>query len=79
MEASRLLRGPAAVGAAILLAVLLVVLATGLARAASAGAPGAPGAKAIWTPADKDGFGTSKTTASKVWYTLNNGELTEVY
>jgi glucoamylase len=33
----------------------------------------------VWTPADKDGFGTSKTTTSKVWYTLNNGELTEVY
>ena len=43
------------------------------------GAPGAPGEKAIWTEADKDGFGTSTTTGSKVWYTLNNGELTEVY
>jgi glucoamylase len=64
MEASRLLRGTAAVAAAILLAVLLVVGATGLARAAAAGAPGAPGEKAIWTPADKDGFGTSSTTAS---------------
>ena len=79
MEASRLLRGSAAVVAAILLAVLLVVGATGLARAASSGAPGAPGEKLIWTPADKDGFGTSKSTASKVWYTLNDGELTEVY
>ena len=79
MEASRLLRGSAAVGAAILLAVLLVVGVTGLARAATAGAPGAPGETAIWTPADKDGFGTSSTTASKVWYTLNDGALTEVY
>jgi glucoamylase len=35
--------------------------------------------KAIWTEADKDGFGTSTTPASKVWYTLNKGELTEVY
>src|SRR5215217_5273933 len=79
MEASRLLGRFATVAATILLAVLLVVGATGLVRAASAGAPGAPGEKAIWTPADKDGFGTSTTTASKVWYTLNNGELTEVY
>jgi glucoamylase len=79
MEASRLLGRYAAVAAAILLAVLLVVGATGLARAASAGAPGAPGETAIWTPADKDGFGTSTTTASKVWYTLNDAELTEVY
>src|SRR5215216_2088714 len=42
-------------------------------------APGAPGDKAVWTEADKDGFGTSTTTASKVWYTLDDGELTEVY
>src|SRR5215218_9375420 len=42
-------------------------------------APGAPGEKAVWTEADKDGFGTSTTTASKVWYTLDDGELTEVY
>jgi glucoamylase len=43
------------------------------------GAPGAPGERAIWTEADKDGFGTSYTTANKVWYTLDDGELTEVY
>ena len=42
-------------------------------------APGAPGAKADWAPADKHGFGTSKTLASKVWFTLEGGELTEVY
>ncbi|HJQ28542.1 MAG TPA: hypothetical protein VJ827_04330, partial [Rubrobacter sp.] len=52
----------------------------GLAGAApTPGAPGAPGDRAVWTPADKDGFGTSTTTSSKAWYTLNNGELTEVY
>ncbi|HEU5266146.1 MAG TPA: glycoside hydrolase family 15 protein, partial [Jatrophihabitans sp.] len=28
---------------------------------------------------DKDGFGTARGTASKVWYTLNNGELSEIY
>jgi glucoamylase len=42
-------------------------------------APGAPGAKPDWTPADKHGFGTSTTLASKVWFTLEGGELTEVY
>src|SRR6476646_7088198 len=42
-------------------------------------APGAPGATADWAPADKHGFGTSRTTASKVWFTLESGELTEVY
>jgi glucodextranase-like protein len=47
--------------------------------ATSAVAPGAPGAAATWAPADKHGFGTSAGTASKVWYTLEHGELTEVY
>ena len=42
-------------------------------------APGAPGATADWAPADKHGFGTSRTAASKVWFTLESGELTEVY
>ena len=42
-------------------------------------APGAPGASADWTPADKHGFGTATGTTSKVWYTLEHGELTEVY
>ncbi|WP_224248516.1 glucan 1,4-alpha-glucosidase [Hyalangium gracile] len=42
-------------------------------------APGKPGAAALWTPANKDGFGTAKNEASKVWYTLGSGELTEVY
>jgi glucoamylase len=67
------------VGAAVLVASLLVLALTGLAKAASSSAPGAPGEKAVWTAADKEGFGTSTTTTSKVWYTLNNGELTEVY
>ena len=49
------------------------------AEAASGTAPGAPGARALWTAGNKDGFGTSTTLGSKVWYTLNGGELTEVY
>ena len=42
-------------------------------------APGAPGAKAAWSPADKHGFGTSRTAESEVWFTLRPGELSEVY
>src|SRR3954447_11037819 len=45
----------------------------------SSTAPGAPGAKALWTPANKQGFGTAMATDSKVWHTLQGGELTEVY
>jgi glucoamylase len=42
-------------------------------------APGGPGDQAVWTPADKHGFGTAAGTGSKVWYTLGSGQLTEVY
>ncbi|MFL5659647.1 MAG: glycoside hydrolase family 15 protein [Ktedonobacteraceae bacterium] len=31
------------------------------------------------TPANKEGFGTAQGAASKVWYTLQDGRLTEVY
>jgi glucoamylase len=67
------LRAWTAIGA---LVVLSLVLATA-ARAQTA--PGAPGDNAVWTQADKDGYGTSITRSSKVWYTLDDGKLTEVY
>jgi glucoamylase len=41
--------------------------------------PAAAGAATTWTEADKDGYGTSTTTASKVWHTLDDGRLTEVF
>src|ERR1700722_18344296 len=37
------------------------------------------GGNADWLPANKTGFGTSYTTASNVWFTLQNGRLSEVY
>src|SRR5258705_10654902 len=49
------------------------------AQATNALAPGAPGIDAHWPSAAKNGFGTSNTLASKVWFTLNNGVMTEVY
>jgi glucoamylase len=66
------------------LVITAVVLATcvataGIAAATTGTAPGAPGGTALWTPGDKQGFGTSTSTASKVWYTLGRGELSEVY
>jgi Glucodextranase, domain N len=42
-------------------------------------APSGPGGKADWLPANKSGFGTSHTTLSKVWFTLEGGRLSEVY
>jgi glucan 1,4-alpha-glucosidase len=62
-------------------ATLAVAALSGPARAiaASADAPGAPGAAATWTTGDKEGLGTSRTTTSKVWYTLTGGTMSEVY
>jgi glucoamylase len=57
----------------------LALMGAPQAMAASGAAPGAPGATALWTPGDKDGFGTSTTSTSTVWHTLGGGELTEVY
>ncbi|MGR7024400.1 glycoside hydrolase family 15 protein [Geodermatophilus sp. URMC 62] len=43
-------------------------------------APGYPGQAADWSPGDKDGFGTAiGALDSRVWYTLNDGTLSEVY
>ena len=42
-------------------------------------ATGGPGRDAQWPSAAKDGFGTSNTLSSKVWFTLNKGVMTEVY
>jgi glucoamylase len=42
-------------------------------------APGGPGGNADWLPANKTGFGTSYSTASNVWFTLEGGRLSEVY
>ena len=50
-----------------------------LAQTTNTDAPGAPGVDAHWSSAAKNGVGTSNSLASKVWFTLNNGVLTEVY
>jgi glucan 1,4-alpha-glucosidase len=63
-------------------AAALAVAASSIAFApaiAETEAPGAPGASATWTKGDKEGVGTSISTASKVWYTLTEGTLSEVY
>ena len=57
----------------------LLGLTARTAEAAAADAPGAPGATATWTTGDKEGIGTSRSSASKVWYTLTGGTMSEVY
>src|SRR6476660_2560937 len=42
-------------------------------------APGGPGNDAQWATAAKQGIGTSATLESKVWFTLAQGVMTEVY
>src|SRR5258706_2042724 len=61
--------------------ILLLTLdcSTLLAQATNRPAPGAPGQDAHWMSAAKNGFGTANTVASKVWFTLNDGVMTEVY
>jgi glucoamylase len=60
------------------LAALIVLLAAPAAKADTT-APGAPGQVANWAPGNKEGFGTSTTIAGKAWFTLQGGELSEVY
>src|SRR3954465_3816108 len=61
------------------LAIAIALVTAPQAGAANGVAPGAPGASALWTAGNKDGFGSSTTAASTVWHTLGGGELTEVY
>ena len=50
-----------------------------LAQTTNSLAPGAPGKDAHWPNAAKQGFGTANSVRSKVWFTLADGALTEVY
>ncbi len=40
---------------------------------------GAPGIKPTWARGDKDGVGTAYRSSSRVWFTIWNGIITEVY
>src|SRR4051795_7725948 len=61
------------------LAATLTLMVPAVASAQGGEAPGAPGASANWTTGNKQGLGTSVGTRSKVWYTLSDGALSEVY
>jgi glucoamylase len=74
------IRTVVSVGSVAALVLALGVAAPSVLAAAPSGqAPGAPGAASDWVTGDKDGFGTARGTTSKVWYTLHNGELSEIY
>ena len=42
-------------------------------------APGAPGIEPRWTHSNKQGVGTAYSSVSRLWFTLWNGIVTEVY
>src|SRR2546427_4137853 len=42
-------------------------------------APGGPGAPPMWGPGRKMAFGAAPGSRSKVWYTLADGTLSEVF
>jgi glucoamylase len=61
---------------------LMAAQASALARAASpptGSAPGGPGALSHFDLARKDCLGTARNTTSKVWFTIANGVLSDVY
>ena len=62
-----------------LLVVALSATLSGSPAAHAAPAPGAPGSEAVFTPADKQGFGTARSDHSPVWFTLGRTGMTEVF
>lgn len=42
-------------------------------------APGAPGAKALWTSSAKTAVGTATAQESRIWFTFGQGVLNEIY
>ncbi len=58
---------------------LLAAVAMAPPASAAGTAPGEPGASANWMTGNKQGLGTATGQSSKVWYTLSDGALSEVY
>jgi glucoamylase len=59
---------------------LVAVPALPASAAVTGPAPGAPGVDEQYLPADKSGFGTAMSTASKVWFTVQKeGGLGEIF
>ncbi len=74
----RWLRGTALAAAGVT-AAALTALAPAAPALAAGNAPGAPGANATWNESNLQGFADSLGASSKVWYTLGNGELENVF
>src|SRR5579872_653837 len=68
---------PTIIGACVALAAMVPI--SGEAAVAQSIAPGGPGALSHFDLARKDCLGTARNTTSKVWYTIANGVLSDVY
>jgi len=64
---------------AIFILLSLFIVAEAMALTEERLAPGAPGKDAEWSSAGKQAIGTANSLASKVWFTLQGGALTEVF
>ena len=75
---TRWARCGARLSAALALAAGCVIAVAGPALAAGS-PPGAPGANATWNESNVTGFADSLGSGSKVWYTLGDGELENIF
>src|ERR1700722_7676180 len=65
--------------AATVLALTAAALSQAPAALAQGSAPGAPGANATWNESNLQAYADSLGSASKVWYSLGDGELENVF
>jgi glucoamylase len=72
-------RRAAALAAAGVTSAALTAFAPAVPALAAGVAPGAPGANATWNESNLQGFADSLGSASKVWYSLGDGELENVF
>ncbi|HUD39504.1 MAG TPA: glycoside hydrolase family 15 protein, partial [Streptosporangiaceae bacterium] len=73
------LRRTALVAAVATVLVMSAMVARAAPALAQGAAPGAPGANATWNESNLQAFADSLGSASKVWYTLGDGELENVF
>lgn len=68
---------------ALVVAIITAIAGSALSQApaalASGSAPGAPGANATWNESNLQAYADSLGSASKVWYSLGDGELENVF
>ncbi|HMA92056.1 MAG TPA: amylase, partial [Polyangiaceae bacterium] len=65
--------------AAMFSAVLVVASLQSSSAGAAGASPGAPGAPSVWAPAQKSFLGTSRSDASRVYFTGYRGVVSEVF